>query len=191
MQRILICLLVLLAVLGVSATQAAEQAEAPKDMTVLTVSGMIGKTNRGPLDQKKDSLLARNKIDFKGAFAFDRARLLGLEQGTVTVQPPEFDAPAKFSGPLLREVLGFLEAAKVKISVVALNGYEGWLEPEDIEKSDWILALEADGKPLGLGQQGPIWLLNTRAPDFKPEDTHHAHWVWAVMYLRVGERERK
>jgi hypothetical protein len=55
----------------------------------------------------------------------------------------------------------------------------------DIKSSDWILALSADGVPLGLGQQGPIWLINARAPDFKP--ARHAHWVWAVFYVKVGE----
>lgn len=172
---------------GILPAFAGDEAPPPRDMVVLTVSGLIGKTNRGPLDPKRDSLLALQKIDFPKAFAFDRAMLLGLKQGTVTVKTNEFEAPATFSGPLLREVLGFIEAAKVKVTVVALNGYEGWLTPEDIDASDWILALSADGVPLGLGQQGPIWLLNTRAPDFKPDDTHHGHWVWAVFYMRIGD----
>ena len=68
-----------------------------------------------------------------------------------------------------------------------MNGYTGWLDTNDIKSSDWILALSADGVQLGLGQQGPIWLLNTRAPDFKPDDAHHAHWVWAVFYMRIGD----
>jgi len=51
---------------------AADEPAPPRDMTVLTVGGMIGKTNRGPLDAKRDSLLALQKIDFKDAFAFDR-----------------------------------------------------------------------------------------------------------------------
>ena len=38
--------------------------------------------------------------------------LLGLEQGTVTVQPPELDEPAIFSGPLVRDVLGTVEATR-------------------------------------------------------------------------------
>src|SRR6187551_1569954 len=63
---------------------AADEPAPPWDMTVLTVGGMIGKTNRGPLDAKCDSLLALQKIDFKDAFAFDRATLLSLPQGTVT-----------------------------------------------------------------------------------------------------------
>jgi hypothetical protein len=184
MQRALIALLVLL---GAMPAFAADQAPAPRDMVLLTVSGMIGQTNRGALDQKRDRLLAMQKVDFKSAFAFDRAMLLALPQGSVTAQPSEFDKPAIFKGPLLREVLGFIEAAKVKISFVAVDGYSGWLTPEDVDSSDWILALEADGVPLGLGQQGPIWLINTRDQGFKPDDTRHAHWVWALFYMKVGE----
>lgn len=180
-------LLALLVVAGALPAFAGDEAQPARDMVVLTVSGLIGKTNRGPLDQKRDSLLALQKVDFKGAFAFDRPMLLALEQGTVRVQPPEFEALATFSGPLLRDVLGFIEAAKVKVTVVAVNGYVGWLTPEDIDASDWILALSADGVPLGIGQQGPIWLLNTRASDFKPVDTHHGHWVWAIFYIKVGD----
>ena len=181
MKLILTALLVALGASMVSAT------EAPRDMVVLTVSGMIGKTNRGALDEKRDSLLARYGAKFERAFAFERAMLLRLKQGRVTVQPPEFDKPATFPGPLLTELLGFLEAAKLKITVLAVNGYEGWLEPEDIDGSDWILALEGDGVPLGLGQQGPIWMLNTRADSEKAREDQRGHWVWAVMYLHVGD----
>ena len=180
-------LLALCLIFGSLTALAADDAPAPRDMVVLTVSGMIGKTNRGPLDPRKDSLLALQKVDFRDAYAFDRATLLRFPQGTVTAQPPEFDAPAIFSGPLLSEVLGYLEAAQVRTTFMAVDGYSGWLDPEDIQQSDWILALSADGKPLGLGQQGPLWLINTRAPGFKPADTHQGHWVWALFYIKVGE----
>ncbi len=184
MRRALFALLMFA---GVHPALAGDQQPAPRGMVLLTVSGMIGNTNRGPFDSKRDSLLALQKADFKNAFAFDRDMLLALPQGTVTVKTNEFDAPATFSGPRLKEVLGHIEAAQVRTSFVALNGYTGWLDPEDIASSDWILALSADGVPLGLGQQGPIWLLNTRAADFKPNDEHHGHWVYAVFYIKVGE----
>lgn len=179
--------LALLVALGAFPARAADDAPEPKDMVVLTVSGMIGNTNRGALDEKRDSLLARYGAKFERAFAFDRAMLLRLKQGSVTVQPPEFGKPATFTGPLLTELLGFLEAAKLKVTVLAVNGYEGWLAPEDIDGSDWILALEADGVPLGLGQQGPIWMLNTRADSEKAREDQRGHWVWAVFYLHVGD----
>lgn len=184
MRSILIALIAVFCALSVAA---AEQDRAPKEMVLLTVSGMIGESNRGPLDPKRDSLLALNKIDFNKAFAFDRPTLLALEQGAVTVQPREFDKPATFKGPLLREVLGHIEAAKLKISVVAINGFSGWLMPEDVDRSDWILALEADGVPLGIGQQGPLWLINTRKEGEKPGEDGRGRWVYAVYYMRVGE----
>jgi hypothetical protein len=180
-------LLALAIVFGMSAAFAGDETPQPRGMTVLTISGLIGKTNRGPFDPKRDSLLAVQKADFKTAFAFDRETLLSLPQGTVTATTHEFETPATFSGPLLAEVLGYVEAAQVRTTFVALNGYTGWLDPDDIKSSDWILALEADGKPLGLGQQGPIWMINTRKSDFKPNDEHHGHWVYAVFYIKVGE----
>jgi hypothetical protein len=184
MKRALVFLLVALATLPAFA---ADGGAAPEGMVLLTVGGLVGKSNRGPLDPERDSLLAGLKADFKHAFAFDRKTLLALPQGAVTAQPPEFDKPATFSGPLLREVLGFIEAAQVKTTFVAADGYTGYLMPEDIKRSDWILALSADGKPLGIGQQGPIWLLNTRAKGAAPSDDHRGHYVWALVYMHVGE----
>ena len=105
----------------------------------------------------------------------------------MTVPPPEFEKPATFSGPLLRDVLGAVEAARAKLTIKALNGYTGWLAAEDIASSDWILELSQGGKPLGLGQQGPIWILNTRKGGEKSADDARGHWVWGVFYIQVGE----
>jgi hypothetical protein len=180
-------LVAVVAVLCAWSSSAVAEEPAPKEMVLLTASGLVGESNRGPLEANKDSLLAAQKIDFSKAFAFDRAMLLALPQGTVTATTKELGAPATFKGPLLREVLGRIEAAKSKISFVAINGFSGWLLPEDVDGSDWILALEADGKPLGIGQQGPLWLINTRAPGQKPGADGRGRWVWGLFYMRVGE----
>jgi hypothetical protein len=184
MQRALLALLIVFAAF---AGHAAEQMEAPKQMVVLTVGGEIANTNRGPFDPKKDSIFSVLKIDFERAFAFDRPMLLRLKQGSVTAETEELGRRAVFTGPLLKEVLAAVGAARAKVSVVGINGYEGFLEPEDIDNSDWIVALDVDGAPLGLGQQGPIWIINTRAPGDKPNQSHRGHWVWGVFYTRVGK----
>ena len=178
MKRALVFILIALATLPAL--------PAPGGMVLLTVGGLVGKSNRGPLDPKRDSLLAGLKVNFKHAFAFDRKILLELPKGTVTAQPAEFDKPATFSGPLLREVLGFLEAAQVKTTFVAEDGYASYLMPEDIKRPDWILALSVDGEPLGVGQQGPIWLINTRAKGEKVGADHRGSHVWALVYMQVG-----
>jgi hypothetical protein len=193
MARLLLALLVALAALPALAADEAERYPPPKEMVLLTVGGLIGNTNRGPLDPHKDSLLAAQEASFKNAFAFDRQTLLSLEQGTVTAQPPEFDAPATFKGPLLREVLGHVEAARVKVSFTAVNGYTGRLTPENIDSSDWIVALEVNGAPLGIGQQGaPLADQHARARLQAGRNASCALDLGAVLYAcrrRVTEGE--
>lgn len=184
MTRALLALFLIL--LAPFAAHAAKQIEAPKEMVLLTVAGDINLTNRGPFDPDRDSIFARLEIGFDRAFAFDRPMLARLKQGRVTAITKELGKAAEFTGPLLAEVLAAVGAAPGKVSVIAINNYEGYLEQQDIETSDWILALEADGVPLGLGQQGPIWLINTRAAEFEPDDSHRGHWVWGVFFIRVG-----
>ena len=163
------------------------QEEKPKGMVLLTAGGFVGRPNRGPLDPNRDSLLAKLKADFKNGFEFDREMLLALPQGTVTATTPELGKEAVFKGPELHEVLRLMEAAKVKTRFVAADGYSGYLLPEDIDGSDYILALEADGKPLGLNGQGPIWLMNTRPEGFTVGADNRGSHVWGLVYMHIGE----
>jgi hypothetical protein len=87
----------------------------------------------------------------------------------------------------LRALLESLEAAKLKVTFTALDGFAGWLAPEDIDGSDWILALSAEGVPLGIGQQGPIWLVKSGAQVVDGSDPKHGDWVWNVFYIKIGE----
>ena len=95
MRSLLIALIA--AVCAMSASAEAQES-APKDMVLLTVSGPIGKTNRGVLDRQEGQPARIAEGRLPKAFAFDRAMLLALEQGTVTAQPPEFDEPVDLQG---------------------------------------------------------------------------------------------
>ena len=159
----------------------------PKGMVLLTICGYVGKPNREAFDPNRDSALAKLKVDFKKGFAFDREMLLSLPQGEVTATTPELKGEAVFKGPELREVLGFIEAAKVKTRFVATDGYSGYLLPEDIDASDYILALEVDGKPLGLNGQGPLWLMNTRKTGETVGADNRGSHVWGLVYMHIGE----
>src|SRR6516164_4862645 len=61
MKRALLALYLVFAALPVLA---ADEPTPPRDMVVLTVSGMIGKTNRGPLDAKarQSACVAKNRL---------------------------------------------------------------------------------------------------------------------------------
>lgn len=184
MRALIFCLLVLV---GFPAFAQSDASPQPEGMGLLTVGGYVGKTNRGAFDPQRDSMLAKIKADFKHAFVLNREMLLALPQGEVTATTPELGREAVFKGPQLREVLGFIEAAKVKTRFVAADGYDAYLLPEDIDGSDYILALEVDGKPLGLGQQGPLWLINTRKEgQIVGKDRRGSH-VWGLIYMHIGD----
>ena len=195
LRALLYCVVALVSLIPPANLPATAQSETPepavsnkpKGMVLLTIGGYVGKPNRGPFDPTRDSALAELKVEFKNGFEFDREMLLALPQGTVTATTPELEGEAVFKGPELREVLGFIEAAKVKTRFVASDGYSGYLLPEDIDASDYILALEADGKPLGLNGQGPLWLMSTRKPGESVGADNRGSRVWALVYMHIGE----
>ncbi len=168
---------------------AADAGGAPADMVVLTISGAIAKTNRGPLQPGKDSLFAKRDVKFERAFAFDRAMLKSLKQGTVTAQPAPLTKPATFTGPRLKDVLAAMGAARTKVSFMALDGYVSWLDADDIDGSDWILALDAAACRLAR-RAGPIWVLDCPlaaiAKRRERSAAQQAHWNWSVFYMRVA-----
>jgi hypothetical protein len=168
---------------------AAEQMEAPKEMVVLTVGGAVGHTNRGPIDVKRDEFLAHLQISFTRAFAFDRPMLARLKQGTGPGVADESSGARSFSGPLLKEVLA-AAGASTHLTKVTFRGIDGFLvelSDQDIEDGDWILALAADGQPLGLGQQGPLWLRNSPPKDRAPTVVEMERWAWGVFYMQVED----
>ena len=60
---------------------------------LLTLSGAIGKANRGPLDRLRDQMMVKHRIKFDKAFVFDAAALRQLP--AVTIKPTlEYDAKA-------------------------------------------------------------------------------------------------
>jgi hypothetical protein len=97
------------AVIGAAAAPTLALAQhAPKSArgpVLLTVSGLIGAGNRGALDPKFDQLLAKQKVGFDKAHAFDFAAIAALP--AVTIKPTlEYDSKAhSLKGPLLADVL--------------------------------------------------------------------------------------
>jgi len=73
------------------ATVAHAAATATAGPALLTLSGAIGKANRGPLDRVRDQMMVKHGIKFDKAFAFDAAVLRQLP--AVTIKPTlEYDA---------------------------------------------------------------------------------------------------
>lgn len=160
--------------------------------TLLTVSGAIGKGNRGPLDPQLEQMLAKQKVGFDKAHAFDFAAMTALP--AVKIRPTlEYDGKAHtLQGPLLVEVLkasGVQPGDKVNLLLRAVDGYAAALSLADARKYRFIVATHLDGRPLALGGLGPLWAVfeADRFPEIaaKPLTERFGQCPWATYSIEV------
>jgi len=159
---------------------------------LLTVTGAIGKGNRGGLDPALDQLMVKQKIAFDRAHALDFASLAAMP--AVTIRPTlEYDKKVHaLSGPRLLDVLqatGAKLADGHKLFLRAIDGYAPTLSVADARKYGFIVATHLDGKPMPLGGLGPLWAVYDadRAPDMaaKPVDQRFALCPWGLYHVEV------
>jgi hypothetical protein len=158
---------------------------------LLTLTGAVGKTNRGPFDPVLDQMMGKQKIDFKKAYAFDFAALAAMP--ALTIRPTiEYDRKQhELRGPLLADVL---KAAGVtgdggKLATRAVDGYAPTISIADVRKYRFIVATHLDGKPMPLGGMGPLWAVYEpdKFPDMaaKSLNERFANCPWAVYHIDV------
>lgn len=170
---------------------AANTAKGLKGPALLTVTGAGVKANRGPFDPVRDQMMAKQKLSFTAARAFDFAALAALKP--VSIQPTlEYDQkPHTLSGPLLTDVL---KAAGVngqggKVAMRAVDGYAPVLSLADAARYRFIVATHLDGAPMPLGGLGPLWAVYDadRFPDMaaKPVNERFALCPWGLFHIDV------
>ncbi len=163
----------------------AQDTPEPKGHVVLTIAGDISKTNRGSFKEDHDSFFKFHEIEFERAFQFDQAMLDELKQGTVKVNAPQTDGPVVLKGALLSDLLQFVGAPEgASIRTVALDGFGTEISAEQIKAHDWTLAASENGRPLGIGGQGPLWMVYTPSKVDVP-DEEEQQWPWALFYIEV------
>ena len=153
--------------------------------TVLTVTGRIAETNRGPYSPFADAFFKHHERTFEKAYALSYDTLKKLPQKSSTAAFDTWPTAGNASGPALADVLKVVKAPAVaKLTVVALDGYAAEFTAQDIAAHDWIVAIDADGKPLGVGGRGPAWMMyDTDGKTLKAED--EGLWVWSVFMISV------
>ncbi|MEJ8821753.1 molybdopterin-dependent oxidoreductase [Variovorax humicola] len=172
-----------------SGTSAAEPTL--KGPGLLTVSGAIGKSNRGPVDPALDQLMVKHKVTFDKAFVIDAEALHRLP--AVKIKPTlEYDAKAHtLSGPLLTSVLELVGVAPdAMLGMRAVDGYVVPLKMADARTYRMIVATEMDGAPLVLGGLGPQWAIyeadTLAAFKDKPLKERFALCPWGLYSIEVS-----
>ena len=174
---------------GAALPAAAQQTRALKGPALLTVTGAITKTNRAPMDGVLDQMMAKQKIAFEKAHAFDFAALAAMP--AVTIRPTlEYDRKQhQLKGPLLSTVLQAAGATGTKLAMRAVDGYAPTIGVADVQKYRFIVATHLDGQPMPLGGLGPLWAVYEadRFADMaaKPVDQRFALCPWGLYHIDV------
>lgn len=183
-----------LASLPLHAARAPAHASLPAGQgpTLLTVTGAIGRTNRGALDPALDQMMRKHRVAFERAFAFDFDAIRALP--SITIQPTiEYDARQhRLRGPLLTALLDVVDArttAASRLLLRAVDGYAVAVPLRDVRRHRFIVATHIDERPLALGGLGPLWALYDadRFADSaqKPLAERFALCPWGLYHIEV------
>lgn len=159
---------------------------------LLTVSGAVGKSNRGPVDPALDQLMVKHGVKFDKAYVFDTEALRRLPVVRIRATL-EYDAKMhSLAGPLLSSVLeaaGVASAGDTQLGLRAVDGYVVPLSIADARSYRMIVATEMDGKPLVLGGLGPQWAVyeadTLAAFKDKPLKERFALCPWGLYSIEV------
>lgn len=160
--------------------------------TLLTITGAISKPNRGKFDPSRDVMMAKQKISFEQAHAFDYAALAALP--AISIKPTlEYDAkPHTLHGPLLLDVVqaaGAHLADDTKLILRAVDGYAAAVTVAQARAQRWIVATQMDGAPMALGGLGPLWALceADKVPELAalPLAGRFGGAPWALYHIEV------
>nr|WP_236589471.1 molybdopterin-dependent oxidoreductase [Ramlibacter aurantiacus] len=169
-----------------ASAQAATSSAGP---VLLTVTGGITRTNRGPFDPVLGQMMGKQKLSFEKARAFDFGSLMTLP--AITIRPTlEYDRKRHaLKGPLLTRVLQAAGATGKQLTLRAIDGYSPSLSLADADRYRFIVATHLDGKPMALGGLGPLWAVfdADRFPDYaaKPVDQRFALCPWGLYHIEV------
>ena len=176
-MKIFAVLLAALLWLVPAAPPAAADVSKPSGTVVLTVAGNIGNSNRPAYDSWRDDLLKYHEYEFDKAFEFDRAMLESLGMSEVRIDRGDWPTAVTFSGPLLRDVLKTAGWRGGELVTLSLDGYSRRIPRAEVEALHWVLATRADGRPLGIGGRGPLWLLFDPTGDRPASEEDEGPWA--------------
>ncbi|MDB5933442.1 MAG: molybdopterin-dependent oxidoreductase [Massilia sp.] len=170
----------------------AQPATPGKGPALLTVTGAIGRPNRGPFDPVLDQMMHKQKITFERAFAFDYTLLANLP--AFNIKPTiEYDGkPHVLRGPLLLDVLAFAGARPADSAKLVLRAVDGFAVAMSVEKARRqrvMVATQLDGSAMPLGGLGPLWAMvdADRIPELasKPLAERFGECPWGLYHIDV------
>jgi len=142
--------------------------QSPTGPVVLSITGRVFKPNTGA------------RADF------DMAMLASMPQHSFSTRSPWFDTARRFTGPLLREVLGAADAQGETLRAYALDDYSVELPVTDPQRYDVLLARLLDGKPMAVRDKGPLFMIYPFDSDAALRNAvHYNRSAWQLRRIEV------
>ncbi len=155
-------------VVSLFATSTYGEMQRPQNDVILEVSGKIAVMNEG------------------SKATFDRAMLMTLPQREIRTTTAWTDGVQIFQGPLIRDVLKFVQADGSNLRAIALNDYAITIPTSDFEKYDAILALLMNGEEMSVREKGPIWIVYPRDQHNELQSAeYNEKWIWQLNRIVV------
>ncbi len=118
---------------------------------------------------------------------FDIPMLEALRGREGSMETPWTKGRIRFSGPLLRSVLGAAGATGGMLKIVALNDYSAELPVEDATKLDTMLATRMDGQLMSVREKGPLFLVYPFDLDSDLfNEKYFSRSVWQITTIEVS-----
>jgi hypothetical protein len=180
------------AALAAAAPGTARASATARGPVLLTVTGAITRSNRGPFDPALDQMMHKHQVSFERAHTFDFGELARL--AAHAIRPTlEYDAkPHQLRGPLLTDVLaqtGARGGEQARLVLRAVDGYAVEMTVQQARAQGFIVATHLDGQPMPLGGLGPLWSMYDadRVPEMaaKPLAQRFASCPWALYLIEV------
>lgn len=148
----------------------ATELSTPKQEVLLTISGLINKTN------SSDEAL------------FDLPMLQSLSPYHLETHTLITDGLQRFDGVLMRDVLEAvaIDKSATMVLATALNDYQVKIPLSDFYAYDVILATHMNEEALRPIEKGPLWIVYPRDQFRKLQDIRFDYkWVWQLTKIHV------
>ncbi|KAA0875713.1 hypothetical protein [Nitrincola tapanii] len=153
--------------LAVSFSTHAQELPQPEGSVILTVSGLIERSNTP-----------------SGEAEFDRAMLESLAQVATQTQTPWAEGVNLYEGPLIRAVADAVGANGQTLVITALNDYSAEMPVSDLYEFDVILALKMNQAYMRVRDKGPLFVIYPfdQNPVLKSE-LYYNRSVWQIKAI--------
>jgi hypothetical protein len=113
------------------------------------------------------------------------AEIEAMPQQEFETDTPWADAPQRFTGPRLADIVALGGEDVANAHVVALNDYSADIPAEDWAEHVPILAVRVDGELMKVRDKGPFWVMYPidSDPGVLGSELYYSRMVWQVKSI--------